>query len=152
MESLKRYFLTRSEQTFALLILVSAYTISYFIPYKLIFLNFYLLVITMGTYYLDVQKAVLGGVLSALLVVIHVYYFPNHFKPAFTDLDLWMNILAWFGFLILTGAAVGKLSSRLKRAVTELEDTKTRLEEANRGLVKHALSVEEWVTRLARSD
>ena len=77
METLKNYLARNSEQTFALLIMTTVATINYFIPYKLVFLNVYFVVIVLGVYHLEVHKAVLGGFLSALLVVIHVYYFPS---------------------------------------------------------------------------
>ena len=143
MTAVKHYFDKNSEQLFALLILVSIVCVNYFIPYKLIFLNFYFIVILFGAYYLEVRKAVLGGVLSAILVIIHVFYFPSSFKPAFTDLDLWMNILAWCSFLILSGAVVGKLTNRLK---TNME----RVKEANRDLEAQNEKLEKWVKSLAR--
>ena len=124
MEALKRYAEQNFEQVFVLLILTSIVVINYLIPFKLVFLNLYFIVILLGTYYLELRKAVLGGVLCTLLVIIHVYYFPGLFMPAFTKLDLWMSILAWSGFLILTGSVVGQLISRLK---TEVEQLKERL-------------------------
>ncbi len=48
--------------------------------------------------------------------------------PVFSELDLWMNILAWSSFLILTGAAVGKLADRLKMEIKELKGRKRDLE------------------------
>ncbi len=144
MTAVKHYLDKNSEQLFALLILVSVVCVNYFIPYKLIFLNFYFIVILCGTFYLELRKAVLGAVLSALLVIIHVFYFPNTFKPAFTDLDLWMNILAWCSFLILSGAMVGKLTDRLK---TNMD----RLKEANRDLEAHNEKLEKSVKSLARN-
>lgn len=144
MTAIKHYLDKNSEQLFALLILVSVVCVNYFIPYKLIFLNFYFIVILFGTYYLELRKAVLGGVLSALLVIIHVFYFPSSFKPAFTNLDLWMNILAWCSFLILSGAVVGKLSNRLK---TNME----RFKDANRDLEAQNEKLEKSVKNLARN-
>jgi len=144
MTAVKHYLDKNSEQLFALLILVSVVCVNYFIPYKLIFLNFYFIVILFGTYYLELRKAVLGSVLSALLVIIHVFYFPSSFKPAFTNLDLWMNILAWCSFLILSGAVVGTLTDRLK---TNMD----RLKEANRDLEAHNEKLEESVKSLARN-
>ncbi|MEE8462138.1 MAG: hypothetical protein V3S50_08450, partial [Acidobacteriota bacterium] len=41
---------------------------------------------------------------------------------------LWMNILAWSSFLILTGAAVGKLADRLKMEIKALKERKGMLE------------------------
>ncbi len=144
MTTIRNYLDRNSEQLFALLILVSVVCVNYFIPYKLIFLNFYFIVILFGTYYLELRRAVLGGVLSAILVIIHVFYFPSSFMPAFTTLDLWMNILAWCSFLILSGAVVGKLTNRLK---TNME----RLKEANRNLEAHNEKLEMSVNNLAKN-
>ncbi len=126
MENVKIYFRKNSEQVFALTLLLTILGINYFVPYKLVFLSFYFLIIVLGTYYLETKKAVLGGVLAALLVTIHVYYFPGHFTPSFTNLELWMMVLAWCSFLILTGAVVGRLTSNQ----IEVE----QLKEANRVL------------------
>ena len=52
MGALKNYFLKHSEQLFALAILLSVPTITYLIPYKLVFLNFFFIVILIGVYYL----------------------------------------------------------------------------------------------------
>jgi energy-coupling factor transporter transmembrane protein EcfT len=136
MMAIKHYLDKNSEQLFVLLILVSVVCVNYFIPYKLIFLNFYFIVILFGTFYLELRKAVLGGVLSALLVIIHVFYFPSSFMPAFTTLDLWMNILAWCSFLILSGAMVGKLTNRLKTNMERFKDANRDLEAQNEKLEK----------------
>ena len=144
MTAVKHYLDKNSEQLFAFLILVSVVCVNYFIPYKLIFLNFYFIVILFGTYYLELRRAVLGGVLSAILVIIHVFYFPSSFMPDFTTLDLWMNILVWCSFLILSGAALGKLTNRLK---TNTE----RFKEANRNLEAQNEKLEKAVKNLARN-
>jgi len=136
MTAIKHYLDKNSEQLFVLLILLSVVCVNYFIPYKLIFLNFYFIVILFGTYYLELRTAVLGGVLSALLVIIHVFYFPSSFMPAFTTLDLWMNILAWCSFLILAGAMVGKLTNRLKTNMERFKDANRDLEAQNEKLEK----------------
>ncbi len=136
MTTIRNYLDKNSEQLFALLILVSVVCVNYFIPYKLIFLNFYFIVILFGTYYLELRRAVLGGVLSAILVIIHVFYFPSSFMPDFTTLDLWMNILAWCSFLILSGAGVGKLTDRLKTNMERFKETNRHLEAQNEKLEK----------------
>jgi len=122
MGNVKTYFSKSSEQVFALTLLLTIVGINYFVPYKLVFLNFYFLIIVLGTYYLETKKAVLGGVLVALLVIIHVYYYPSYFTLSFTDLELWMTVLAWCSFLILTGAVVGKLTSTLRIEVEQLKE------------------------------
>ena len=94
METLKNYLLKHSEATFALLIISSMVTITYLIPFKLVFLNFFFIVILLGAYYLEAHKAILGGVLTTLMLVIYVYYFPSSFMAAATERDLWLNVLA----------------------------------------------------------
>jgi len=142
MGALRNYFLNNSEQLFALAILLCVPTITYLIPYKLVFLNFFFIVILIGVYYLEAHKALMGGVLTTLLVVIYVYYFPSSFMPAFTETDLWMNILAWSSFLILTGALAGRQAHRMRMETEELKKLKRDLEANNEKL-------EMWVTKMA---
>ena len=142
MGALRNYFLKHSEQLFALAILLCVPTITYLIPYKLVFLNFFFVVILVGVYYLEAHKALMGGVLTTLLVVIYVYYFPSSFMPAFTETDLWMNILAWSSFLILTGALAGRQAHRMRKEAEELKKLKRDLEANNEKL-------EMWVTKMA---
>ena len=86
MEALKVYLIRNFEQVFVLLILVSVASINYLIPYKLAFLNFYVIPILLGAYYLGVHKALLGGVLCTLIVTLYAYLFPQSFMPAFSQL------------------------------------------------------------------
>lgn len=141
MKALKNYLVKHSEQIFALLILISVATINYLIPYKLVFLNFFFILILLGAYYLGLHKALMGAVLTTLIVVTYVYYFPDTFMPTFTGLDLWMNVLTWSSFLILTGALVGRLIQRLK---TEMEEANI----AKRKLEIYAQRLEEWLNVL----
>lgn len=158
MEALKKYLLKNFEQLFVLLILVSVAGINYLIPYKLAFLNFYFIPILLGAYYLGVRRALLGGVLCVLVVFIYVYLFPESFMPTFTILDLWMNILTWASFLILTGALVGRLTTKLTTEVEQvrelnrdLEESKVRIEKADRELRDHAENLESKVNERTKS-
>jgi len=128
MKNLKNYLIKNSEQMLALVILVGVPTIVHLVPYKLVFLNFFFIVILASVYFVEAHKALMGGVLTTLLVAVFVYYFPSSFVPTFTELDLWMNILAWSSFLILTGGAVGKLADRLKMEIKDLRKRKLDLE------------------------
>ena len=157
MEHLKKYLLKNFEQVFVLLILLSVAGINYFVPYKLVFLNFYFIVVLIASYYLELRSALLGGVLCTLLVIVYVYFFPTAFMPAFTELDLWMNIIAWASFLILTGAVVGGLTARLRKEVKalkelnqSLQESKARIEQNDQELRGHAEKLEMWLTILAK--
>ena len=77
--------------------------------------------------------------------------------PQFTVLDMWMNLLAWSSFLILTGAVVGQLTTRLKEEVEQvtalnlnLKDSQHKLEAADVELREHAENLESKV--LERTD
>ncbi len=142
MDTLKNYFLKHSEPTFALLIISGMVTITYLIPFKLVFLNFFFIVILLGAYYLEAHKAILGGVLTTLMVVIYVYYFPSSFMAASTERDLWLNVLAWSSILILTGAIVGQLIHRLNTEVQQLKKLQRDMQAENEKL-------EQWVAKLA---
>jgi len=141
METVRNYIVKNSEQTFALLILLSVVTVNYLIPYKLVFLNFFFIIILLGAYYLEAHKAVLGGVLTTLFVVIYVYLYPSSFMAVSTETDLWINILAWSSFLILTGAVIGQLINRLKTEVQQLKKLRRDLQANNEKL-------EGWVASL----
>ena len=141
LKAFKNYLTKNSEPAFALLILISVAAINYLIPYKLVFLNFFFIVILLGAYYLEAHKAILGGVLTTLLVIVYVYFFPSSFMAATTERDLGMNILAWSSFLILTGAIVGQLIHRLKTEVQQLKKLKNDMQAENAKL-------EEWVAKL----
>ena len=99
----------------------------------------------------------MGGVLCTLLVIVYVYFFPTAFMPAFTQLDLWMNIMAWSSFLILTGAVVGGLTARLRKEVQvlkelnqSLQESKAKIEQNDQVLRDHAEKLEMWLTTLAK--
>ena len=141
MDPVKTYLRKHSEQTFALLILVAVPGINYLIPYKLVFLNAFFIVVLIAAYYLGVRKAVLGGVFTTLLIVVYVYHFPQSFTPVLQRLDLWMSIVAWSSFLILTAAVVGGLVHRLRTQVEKIESLKEDLE-------LHVAELETLITRL----
>ena len=158
MEAIKEYLLKNFEQLFVLMILVSVAGINYFIPYKLAFLNIYFIPISLGAYYLGVRRALLGGILCALIVFVYAYLFPESFRPAFNNLDLWMNIVTWASFLILTAAIVGQLTTKLKTEVEQvnelnrdLSESKERIEQADQELRDHADNLEAKINERTQS-
>ncbi|MFH1725253.1 MAG: HD domain-containing phosphohydrolase [Elusimicrobiota bacterium] len=149
MQSIKEYFLKHFEQSFVLLILISAVIINYFIPYKLAFLNFYFIPVLLAAYYLDLRRALLGAFFGILMVCIYAYLFPETFVPGSELLDLAMNIVTWASFLVLTGVVVGGLNEKLKLEVEQvrglnedLKGSKDRLETADKELRDYAENLE----------
>lgn len=119
MHRFKAYLFKNFEQGFVLLLLVSVAFINYFIPYKLAFLNFYFIPILLAAYHLDVRRALLGAFLCIILVGVYFWIAPASFALCGTPMDLALNIVAWGGFLILTGAIVGKLCAKLRDEVMQ---------------------------------
>ena len=113
MVRLRAYLVSHFEQTFILLMLTATLLINNLVPQKLAFLNLYFLPIILGGYYLGKRKAVLGAVLSILYVLIYVIQSPESFRAAGTDMDVYLHIAAWAGFLILAGTVVGSLQEKL---------------------------------------
>jgi K+-sensing histidine kinase KdpD len=140
---LKNYLIKNAEQIFAPVILIAVACITIAIPYKLVFLNVFFLVILVADYYLGSRKALMGAILTTLTVVLFAYYFPHIYMPTFSTLDLWMNLLVWASFLVLTGCIMGQLVNRLK---AELAKSK----QVQRDMDIYAGILEDWVTRLSR--
>ncbi len=76
--------------------------------------------------------------------------------PAFTQPNLWINIMAWSSCLVLTGAVVGGLTARLRKefqALKELnqslQESKAKIEQNDPVLRHHAEKLEMWLTTLA---
>ncbi|MEE8349252.1 MAG: hypothetical protein V3R94_06765 [Acidobacteriota bacterium] len=145
MSTVKAYLFKHAEQVFALIILLNAPLLNFLIPYKLVFMNSYFILILLGTYYLGTRTALMGGVLSTLLITIYVYYFPDRFQGDLSELSLWMRLLAWSGFLILTAAVTGKAIDRLRKKIQILEHTEKELRD-------YAHRMELLVTDLTRSE
>ncbi len=129
MRSLTSYLLKNAEQVFALAILLNAPLLNFFIPYKLVFMNSYFILILLGTYYLGTRTALMGGIFCSLLITIYVYYFPDQFQGDLSELSLWMRLLAWSGFLILTAALTGKAIDKLRKRVKTLERSEEQLQD-----------------------
>ena len=152
MDQFKAYLFKNFEQGFVLLLLVSVAFINYFIPYKLAFLNFYFIPILLAAYHLDVRRALLGAFLCIILVGVYFWNAPESFACGGTPMDLAMNIIAWGSFLILTGAIVGKLCTRLRDEVTqsralhaELVRSHAQLETAGKELRAYSSDLEHKV-------
>ncbi len=152
METIKAYFLKHFEQTFVLLVLVSTAIINFFIPAKLAFLNFYFLPVILGAYYLGARLAVLGAFMCLLMVVIYLMVEPHAFLSEPSEINTYVHIAAWGGFLILAAAVVGRLQEKLKGEVAmttqlyeSLEANQESLNRANAELRDHSEHLEERV-------
>ncbi|MGH7209572.1 MAG: HD domain-containing phosphohydrolase [Nitrospiraceae bacterium] len=152
MERLKNYLLKNFEQLFVLLILCATVLVNYYIPQKMAFLNFYFLPIILAGYYLGQRKAVLGAVLCALVISLYVGLNPELFEAPHSLLDVFLNLMIWGGFLIISGSVVGRLKEKLDEKISgaqilnqELEQQKKELRRTNEALQDDSVNLEQKV-------
>jgi adenylate cyclase len=152
-QRLKAYLLDRFEQVFVLLILLTILLINYYVPYKIAFLNFYFLPVIVAGYFLGPRRSVLGALLCILLVIVYTLLYPQLFTMPNTLQDLYLYILAWSGFLILSGAVVGKQQEKLDREIQEtrrlnkmLQQRQEELNSAHLGLKDYSENLEQKVS------
>jgi adenylate cyclase len=148
-DRLKRYLHENFEALFVLMTLLSTAVVNFLVPAKLAFLNFYFLPIILAGYYLGRRSAVLGALLSALIIGTYVVLFPEAFQIVGGRLDVYTFIAAWAGFLILSGAVVGRLQEKLAEEVrtttalnTVLRHREQELTEANKTLKDYGTNLE----------
>jgi adenylate cyclase len=148
-EKVKQYILKYFEQFFVFGILCSVFIITYFVPQKITFLNFYFLPIILGGYFLGSRQTILGAVFCILMVSVYVGIYPDFFKFNPSPMYLYLHISAWGGFLILSGAVVGSLHDSLKGKIDlanklnqHLETGKKELSKAHSDLNKHTENLE----------
>ena len=148
MQKLKDYLLENFEQLFVLATLLVTVVIYYLLPYKLGFLNFYFLPIILGGYYLGRRQAVLGAVLCALTVSLYAVLYPESFLESNTELDLYLTLSTWGGFLVLAGSVVGTLHERLASKVDEHRRLNVTLQHQQEDLNKANSALKEYSSNL----
>jgi HD-GYP domain-containing protein (c-di-GMP phosphodiesterase class II)/class 3 adenylate cyclase len=154
MAKLKEYIFRNFEQAFVLAVLVGVAITNYYIPYKVAFLDCYFIPILLTAIYLDQRRAVLGAVLCSILVGIYFALDPVSFSCGSSTLDLALNLTIWSGFLILTGAIVGRLKQALRAQSTQavnlqdqLTEHRSRLQELLQEVQNQNETVESKVTQ-----
>lgn len=109
------------------------------IPHKLAFLSFFYLPVLGAGYLFGARRAVLTGVLCVLVVAI--YYFwawtkaalateagLNALAPIVADnIPILLNVALWAGFLILTGAIIGRVQEKSAAAYEEAQALNAKL-------------------------
>lgn len=138
MQTLKAFLTEHFEFLFVNTILIVTTAILVFLPHKLALLNVYFLSVILAGYFLGKRLAILGSVLCILVVGIYVAMFPQEFLETNTEMDLYLTIMTWGGFLILAGAIVGQLQERLAQEVQatrllniDLQHQQSEVQQAN---------------------
>lgn len=140
---LKKHLLQNFEGFFVLLTFIGIALILYFIDQKLSFLNFYFIPILLAGYFMNTRSAVLGSLLSILVVTFFVVVNPDSFYQELTRMGLYLHLVTWGSFLILTGATVGRLTEQLRSRFFKASETLARLADMQEGLSKAYKRLEE---------
>jgi class 3 adenylate cyclase len=138
MQAIKGFLAEHFEFLFVNTILIVTTLILVFLPHKLAFLNIYFLTVILAGYFLGKRLAILGSFLCILVVGIYVFMFPDQFLESNTEMDLYLTVMTWGGFLILAGATVGQLQERLAQEIqatrllnVDLQHQQAELHQAN---------------------
>jgi len=143
MGKIKTYLIQNFEQLFVLLVLVSTVAINYFIPQKIAFLNFYFLPVILGAYYLGRRRAVLGAIFCAVVVIGYVMLDNEAFVVEQSELNTYLHVVIWGGFLVLAGAVVGRLHDELAEEIQTTRELNQSLEVSQAALAEANISLRE---------
>jgi HD-GYP domain-containing protein (c-di-GMP phosphodiesterase class II)/class 3 adenylate cyclase len=147
-EKLKSYFNSHFEQVFVLMVLLSTVFINHFVDERLAFLNFFFLPVILSAYYLGVRKAVLGAVLTTLLTLVYVIIDPNKFLVRYDTANLYLHLIVWSSFLLLSAAVVGSQKEKLEQSIAHMRSLYFSLQEKERDLNKANGTLKEYSENL----
>lgn len=121
MQKIKDFLVKHFEKILVLTILTAIVVLTYFVSYKMGFLNFFYLPIIMAGYYLGRRMAVLTAVFCISLVFLFLTVAPSSFFTEGMDkTSIVVSLIAWSSFLILTSAALGYLYEEKEKRIKEL--------------------------------
>jgi class 3 adenylate cyclase len=124
---LRRRILSHFEWIFVAVAFAGIVLILWLIDQKLAFLNFYFIPVLLAGYFLNARSAVLGSVLSILVVTFFVVIDPDAFYQKFSRMGLYLHLVSWGSFLILAGALVGHVTGELRSRFFKANETLSRL-------------------------
>ena len=116
--------IARPEYVIVLLLIAILGLLEWVVADQRFFLNFYFLPVVVAGYTLGVRGGVLAAVASSVFVTLFFVAGKPELIPTEPDSVVrawWADIALWACFLILSGAAVGKLYERSKVAMDDLQ-------------------------------
>jgi two-component system, sensor histidine kinase and response regulator len=153
-EKIRLFFKKKFERLFIFTVLFTVVLINYFVPQRIAFFNFYFLPVILAGYYLGVRQATLGACFCILAVTGYTILYPELFTMPASRMDLYLYILAWSGFLILSGVVVGKLHEKLTNEIKQtqllnkkLQEQQKTLNRAHHKLREHSENLENLVRK-----
>ena len=120
---LKTFVIRNFERVLVLIIIGIIVLITYFLNFKLVFLNTFYLPIIVSGYFLGKRMAVMTASFCIAIVVLFVVFNTDSFLMAEIGIfHLTIFLLIWSAFLILTSAALGFLYEENKKRIKDLRD------------------------------
>lgn len=120
LERAKWFVFEQFERLLVVLIAASLLAIHALVDYKIAFLSFYYLPVIVAGFYLGKRGAVWSAVLIVLLATF-VQAVVGLSGAAGVDVLVFMTMVPWAGFLVLTGFAVGTLADQRKARLEDLQ-------------------------------
>jgi hypothetical protein len=124
MEKLSKTFgVARPEYVIVLLLIAILALVQWVAADQRFFLNFYFLPVVVAGYTLGVRGGVMASLGSISLILLYYMVGKPELIPTEPDVLVrawWADIALWACFLVLSGAAVGKLYERSKMALDDL--------------------------------
>ncbi|MBI4347388.1 MAG: HD domain-containing protein [Elusimicrobia bacterium] len=143
------------EGVFVFSILLLLGFILYVCDHRLTFLNLYFIPILLAGYFLSARSAVLGGVLTMLVVGFIVVEKSESFSQELSGQALYLYLVVWSSALILAGALVGRLTEQLRerfagarRSLERLGELQEELRASNLRLEEKNLALEGMKTKV----
>ncbi len=109
-----------------LFVVASVALLQFVVVDQRLFLNFFFLPVLFGAYHFGKRAGALSALLSVSLVTALTLLYPERFHSTTIyggQIDKWMNIGVWGGFLMITGYSMGVLYERQKKTYDELRET-----------------------------
>jgi response regulator RpfG family c-di-GMP phosphodiesterase len=122
---------TRYEIVFVMVTILAIAVITLFIDQKVTLLNFYFLPVIMAGTMLGAKRSILCALFCIFLVSLLVIFNPEGFDLPHSVDHIYTHIVAWSGFLILSGAVVGKQGEKLQSEVNQTKEIYNQLAESN---------------------
>src|SRR3989338_3376272 len=108
----------------SLLVIITG-IIYFFVNNQRAFLNFFYLPVLLGAFFYGKKHGIYSAILSVLIIFAIAYFIPDTFSKDANDinLDKWLDVSIWGGFLILTGYTTGFLYEKKEAYNNELRKT-----------------------------
>ena len=106
------------------LLVAIAGMIFFFVSNQRAFLNFFYIPVLFGAYYFGKRYATQAATLSAIMIFLIAYFYPQTFDFKETsELYKWLDIVTWGSFLLVTGYCMGILYEKKEEKTNEVNRT-----------------------------